>query len=104
MPTNVLDRLQRKTDKVSQREARLAQETARLKNEVRAARTAMMRAAGLFDLDPARLQKKLLFLKSVDDLITEGNLDAEAIYRELVEIVSRKKLRRDSPQLVSAAE
>jgi hypothetical protein len=104
MPTNRLDRLQRKTDEASQREARLAQEMARLKNEVKAARTAMMRAAGLFDLDPARLQKKLLFLKSVDDLIAENNLDAEAIYQELVEIVSQKKPRRDSPQLVSAAE
>jgi hypothetical protein len=104
MPTNILDRLQRRTDKVSQKEARFARESARLKNEIKAARTSLIRDAGLFNLDPERLQKKLLFLKSVDDLITENDLDEAAIYQELVEIVSRKKPRRDSPQLISAAE
>ena len=91
MRTTVLERIEKKTLELEQREARRLQEAARLKGVVKQARTAIIRAAGLFDLDPKDLQQELLLSKSLRDHAAEHKLDVAEFHREILAFVRRPK-------------
>ena len=91
MRTTILERIEKKTTELAQSEARRLQEAARLKQVVNTARTAIIRAAGLFDLEPRDLQQELLLSKALRDHAAENKLDVAEFHREILAFVRRPK-------------
>ena len=103
MPTNALERLEARTIKAKQAEARGAQAIARVKEIGKTTRHSMLRAGRMYALPLDELQKKLVFLTSLDEHAAANALDVDELYRELL-AVARRKTRREPAPIAVAAE
>lgn len=94
MPTNVLERLEARTIKAKQKEASAAEAIARVKNDAKTARHSVLRAGRMYALPLDELQKKLVFLTTIDEHAAANALDVDELYRELL-VTARRKVRRE---------
>jgi hypothetical protein len=102
MPTNVLERLQKRTEKAKQKEARLDEVKARIKEDAKTTRASLFRAGGMYDLELDVLQEELIFHMAVRDHAAANKLDPASLHREILAFLKRKTAR-DAPPLAAVA-
>jgi hypothetical protein len=95
MPTSALERLEKRTQKAKQKQARLDLETARLKEEAKTTRSSVLRAGGMYDLDLDILQEELIFHMAVREHATANKLTASDLHRDILAWLKRRAASRD---------
>ncbi len=69
MPTTALERLEKKTIKAKQKEARAAQAMARIKEDAKTTRSSILRDGGMYHLELEFLEQELIFHMAVRDQV-----------------------------------
>ncbi len=87
MPTNFLERIEKRTAKAAQKQARLDQETARLKAEAKQGRNGMFRGGGLYDLELKALAQELILMQTLREIQVA---DVEAFHRKIIAFAKRE--------------